>query len=187
MRRLGMAAVLMALGGCSTAMKRQPSSMPPPDNPFARAVIDIGVVCSDVAKSLDFYKQVLGFTEVGGFDVSAAFGGDTGLSDYEPFHVHVLQLVDDKNATRLKLMQFPNKPGKKTDQSFIHSSYGYSYITIFVKDLSAMNERLQRHGVSLLGKCPVQIGDGPNHLTLVKDPDGNFIELIGPLTKGKNE
>lgn len=40
-------------------------------------------------------------------------------------------------------------------------------------------ERLKRAGVPLLGDTPVDLGGG-SWLAAVKDPDGNFIELIGP-------
>jgi hypothetical protein len=40
-------------------------------------------------------------------------------------------------------------------------------------------ERLKKAGVKTLGETPLDMG---NHTRLiaVKDPDGNFIELIGP-------
>ena len=40
-------------------------------------------------------------------------------------------------------------------------------------------ERLKKAGVKLLGKTPASLGGG-NFLTAFHDPDGNFIELIGP-------
>jgi len=40
-------------------------------------------------------------------------------------------------------------------------------------------ERLKQHGLAPV-KPPYRLG-GNNHLILVKDPDGNIIELIGPM------
>ncbi|MFH1722666.1 MAG: VOC family protein, partial [Candidatus Altiarchaeota archaeon] len=54
---------------------------------FSRTTIDVGVVVSDVEKSAKFYTEALGFTELGGFDVSKEMGGDSGLVDYQAFHV----------------------------------------------------------------------------------------------------
>jgi predicted enzyme related to lactoylglutathione lyase len=47
-----------------------------------------------------------------------------------------------------------------------------------VTDLAKAVERLQRSGVSPV-KPPYRLPTG-EHLILVRDPDGNFIELIGP-------
>ena len=48
---------------------------------FPRTTIDFGIVCNDVEKSVKFYRDALGFTEVDGFDVPGEFAKDTGLSD----------------------------------------------------------------------------------------------------------
>ena len=146
---------------------------------FARTTIDLGIVVSDVEKAAQFYKNALGFTEVPGFDVSKEMAGDSGLSDYEAFSVRVLVLANETNATRIKIMQFPESPGKKVDNKFINPSLGYSYLTIFVSNTTAAVERAKKAGVVPV-KEPYQLGGGNSYLTLVRDPDGNIIELVGP-------
>jgi len=147
---------------------------------FARTTIDVGIVVSDVEKAAQFYKSALGFTELPGFDVSKEMGGDSGLSDYHAFKVRVMVLGEEANATKIKIMEFPTAPGKKVDNQFIHSSLGYSYLTIFVSDTAAAVERAKKAGVTPI-KAPYQLGGGNSYLTLVKDPDGNIIELVGPM------
>jgi lactoylglutathione lyase len=149
-----------------------------PKADFSSTTIDLGIVVSDVEKAAQFYKNALGFTEVQGFDVSAQMAGDSGLTDYKPFHVRVFVLGKEPTATKIKLMQFPDVPGKKVDNQFISSSLGFSYMTIFVSDTTAAVERAKKAGVQPVKK-PYQIG-GNMYLTLVKDPDGNIIELVGP-------
>lgn len=80
------------------------------------------------------------------------------------------------------MMAFPKAQGKAPDQEFIHSTLGVSYLTLFVNDMSAVMARLKKAGVKTLGKTPAPIGGG-NLLTVFRDPDGNFIELIGPANK----
>jgi len=145
---------------------------------FARTTIDVGIVVSDVEKVAAFYKNALGFTEVPGFDVSAEMGGGSGLTDDQPFHVRVFVLGDEPTATKIKLMEFPQAPGKKVDNQFIHSSRGFSYLTVWVSDMTASVERAKKAGAVPV-KEPYHLG-GNNYLTLVKDPDGNIIELVGP-------
>ena len=145
---------------------------------FARTTINLGIVVSDVEKAAQFYKNALGFTEVPGFDVPKELAGDSGLADYHAFSVRVFTLGNEKGATKIKIMEFPKAPGKKVDNQFIHSSLGYSYLTISVSNTTAAVERARRAGVNPV-KEPYQLGGG-NYLTLMKDPDGNIIELIGP-------
>jgi len=52
-------------------------------------------------------------------------------------------------------------------------------LTLYVKDLDRALDRLKRANVPLLGEPPVDLGGG-THIAVVKDPDGHFIELIGP-------
>ena len=145
---------------------------------FARTTIDLGVVVGDVDKSAKFYTDALGFTEVSGFDVSAEMSRDSGLADGHAFHVRVFVLGKGPTATRIKLMEFPKAPGKKVDNRFVHSSLGFSYLTIFVTDTQAALERLDKAGIKPVKPKPYPLGGGNKYLTLVKDPDGNIVELV---------
>jgi predicted enzyme related to lactoylglutathione lyase len=73
----------------------------------------------------------------------------------------------------------PDAPGKQADQAYIYSTLGIRYLTLYVKDLNRALERVKKAGITPLGETPVEIGNG-TWLLAVKDPDGNFIELIGP-------
>jgi len=159
-------------GGCAAKSEAEA------EGEFARTTIDVGIVVSDVEKAAEFYKNALGFTEVPGFDVSAEMGGGSGLTADHPFHIRVFVLGDEPTATKIKLMEFPDAPGKKVDNRFIHSSFGYSYLTIWVSDTTASVERAKKAGAVVVKK-PYHLG-GNNYLTLVKDPDGNIIEFVGP-------
>jgi catechol 2,3-dioxygenase-like lactoylglutathione lyase family enzyme len=144
---------------------------------FSRATIDIGMVVSDVNKAAKFYTQALGFKEAGAFDVSAQMAGDTGLTDNKPFQVRVFALGDEPATTKLKIMQIPG--ARKVDNQYISSSLGVRYLTVFVADLGKTLERLKQNGVAPV-KEPYRLGGGDTYLALVKDPDGNIIELLGP-------
>ena len=76
-------------------------------------------------------------------------------------------------------MSFPQAPGAKADQKFIHSTVGMRYLTLYVTDLSAALKRLESEKVKLLGKTPTDLGGG-TWIAVFHDPDGNFIELVGP-------
>jgi catechol 2,3-dioxygenase-like lactoylglutathione lyase family enzyme len=154
-----------------------------PASAFARNTIDLGVVVSDVARSAKFYAEAIGFSEVPGFSVPADFCANAGLTDHQKLDIRVLVLGDEPSATRLKLMEVPGTASKKSDNDFIHSQLGYRYLTIYVSDAKAALARLTKAGVKPLAKGPVPLPEGfPPGMTLavVRDPDGNLIELIGP-------
>jgi len=149
---------------------------------FSRTTIDLGVVVADLEASAAFYADALGFTEADGFSVPADFCTDAGLTDEQPLTIRVFVLGEGESATRVKLMEVPGAEPKAGANAFIHSQLGFRYLTVYVTDTTAALERLAAAGVKPLAKGPVPIGEGPeaDFLSLVADPDGNLIELIGP-------
>jgi lactoylglutathione lyase len=150
---------------------------------FARTTIDLGVVVSDVDRSADFYKNAIGFREVEGFSVPGDFCKDAGLTNGVPLKIRVLVLGEGDSATKLKLMTVKGVDSKKADNEYIHSQLGYSYLTIYINDTNATLARLKKAGVKPVAKGPVPLPEGlPKgvFLTVVRDPDGNLIELVGP-------
>lgn len=183
MPRLTRLFAIALLGGTAFALGVSANQQDAPATNFATEVIDVGMVVSDIDKSLKFYKDVIGFEEIEGFKVPGDFALDTGLANKLPLDVHVLVLGKGEKATKLKLMQFKTSPGARVDNTFIHSSYGYRYLTISVKDLNASMDRAAKSGIKPIAKCPVLLPDGfPQAMALAnyRDPDGNLIELVGP-------
>jgi lactoylglutathione lyase len=150
---------------------------------FPRTTIDLGCVVADIEKSVRFYTEGIGFKELPGFEVPAALATDAGLTDSRPLSIRVLVLGDDAGATKLKLMQVAGTEPRTGDTDFIHSHTGFRYLTIIVADTDAALARLAKLGVKPLAKTPMALPEAlaPGmHLTCVRDPDGNVVELIGP-------
>ncbi|MBO3697774.1 VOC family protein [Roseivirga sp. E12] len=150
---------------------------------YSSGTISVGIVVSNMKKSLKFYKEVLGLKETGGFTVEREVARKTGLTSGKPFDVKVLKTVDDPNATEWKLMTFKNK-SQHPEQKHIQDDTGMQYVTMYVKSLDPFIPRLKKARVKRLGKTPTQIPDG-RYFILIQDPDGTFIELIGPMTTDK--
>ena len=152
-----------------------------PDN-VASKTIDLGVVVSDVEASVKFYTEAIGFKVAGGFMVPAGFAKEAGLTDSKGLDIKVLTLGEGDGATKLKLMQVGGSGGKAKNKH-IDSTLGYSYITIFIKSTDAALERLVKAGVKPIAEGPVALPDNLDPsmaLTIVRDPDGNLVELVGP-------
>lgn len=177
-----LAAVVLALAGITAAAAWAADQGGKRSN-FAKTTIDVGIVVSDAEKAASFYTEALGFTEIDGFDIPAGLAKDSGLADGHAFHVRVMVLGEGESATKIKLLEFKGVPSKKVDNDYIHSSLGLSYLTIWINDTTEAVERCKKHQVKPLAKGPVALPKGfPEgvYLTVVNDPDGNVIELVGP-------
>ena len=150
---------------------------------FAARSIDLGIVVSDVEKSVQFYTKAIGMQEVPGFSVPGDWCKDAGLTDGKPLQVRVMVLGKGEGASKIKLMHIPGVKTEKPANKFLHSSFGFSYITIGVTDTTATLARLKKAGVKTINKTPIPLPKPlPSSiiLTVVRDPDGNLIELVGP-------
>lgn len=151
------------------------------DNPseFSKPIIDIGFVVKDAARSAAFLTNAIGCKEVRGFPVSSDLGRKIGLIDGHAVDVRVFVLDEVDQATRIKILSFPQAAARQPDQAYIHSTLGIRYLTLYVRDIDRALDRLKKAHIALLGDTPIDLGGG-TFLVAVKDPDGNFIELIGP-------
>ena len=153
------------------------------ESEFSSPTIDLGCVVSNIDKAVEFYTKAIGFKEVPGFSVSGDYASKVGLTDGTGLDIKVLKLGEGTGATSLKLMQVKGARSKQTDNSFIHSQLGFSYLTIRVKDTTKALKRLDKAGVKPIARgsqeLPPSLGGGV-YLTIVRDPDGNFVELVGP-------
>lgn len=146
---------------------------------FSDPLISIGVVVSDLDKSVAFYTEAIGMQQTGGFQVPGEFASKLGLTDGKTLDVTVLRLEDSPDAPQWKLMSFGDA-AKAQRSKHIDGFTGMQYITINVADLAPFIKRLKKHEVKMLGEAPVELPNG-KHFVLVQDPDGTFIELIGPM------
>ena len=150
---------------------------------FASPTIDLGVVVSDIEKSANFYTKVIGFKEQKGFSVPAEFAAKAGLTDKRQLDIRVFTLGEGPSATKLKLMQVKGANGVPGKNEFIETQFGFRYLTIMVADTSKAVERANAAGAKAIASgtvaIPKDIAEGL-YLTIYKDPDGNFVELVGP-------
>ncbi len=152
------------------------SAQPPGD--FAKSGISVGLVVEDITKSLDFYQNVIGMVKTSEFSVESSRAKELGLSNGDRFDVTILKLENSEQAAEWKLMSF-GKKAAHPKQNFVPDDTGMQYITIYVKSMKPILERIKKYNVKTLGITPTKL-DEARDFVLVRDPDGTFIELIGP-------
>ncbi len=151
-------------------------------SPFSEPTIDLGCVVSDLDAATEFYIEAIGFQEAGGFQVDGDYAKEVGLTNGQTLDIKVLTLGEGEEATRLKLMGAEGR-SRKIKNSYVTTTLGFSYITIFVKSTDEALARLKKAGVKPISNSPKALPANLNPemaLTIVRDPDGNFVELVGP-------
>lgn len=152
---------------------------------FTSGIVDIGIVVSNAERSVAFYRDALGFEHVSSFEVPAEMGFASGLTSMRGFKAEVLQLAGADPATKLKLIEFADAV-MCCDTSYIHSVRGVRYLTVRVADMDAALARAQVAGAYPIARGPTEMPPDLREgmwLAVVRDPDNNMIELVGPRKK----
>lgn len=167
-----------------TGSTQRPAEQTPatPGKPrgFGRMVLDIGIVASDVDKSIAWYKA-LGFKEGLTIDVGEEDARDSGFSDGRPLRVRTMSLGEGPDSTNLKFLEFKDLALERSPGPYIHSALGVRYITIAVDDIGVALAKAAEHGIKPIEKGPIQGRSGFGKgfwLALLKDPDGNIVEMV---------
>ncbi len=147
---------------------------------FSSKLIGVGVVVADIEKSVDFYVNGIGMVKASSFNIAEDFAKRSGLSNGVPFAVTVLKLENSPDANEWKLISIKGAKTTHPKQNFIQDDVRPQYITINVKSLKLVLDRLAKMNVKLLGSTPTAL-NAQSQFAFVQDPDGNFIELIGPM------
>jgi catechol 2,3-dioxygenase-like lactoylglutathione lyase family enzyme len=121
--------------------------------------IDLGVVISDPAKSLAFYRDLLGLKDAGETEVR---GG------------RMYRLMC--GTSLIKLVKMERDPEGKPVGGGPGRGFGYRYFTIHVGDLRAVVAQMESQGIKPL--VPPTEGRPGVIMTMVNDPDGNIVELL---------
>lgn len=141
-----------------------------------KAIRHIGIVVSNLDKTLYFYRDILGLKikremlETGKYI--------DNLSALKGIEVKTIKMsADDGNL--IELLYYESHPRKPINRDTC--DIGYSHISFTVESLDYEYKRLKEKGVKF--SAPPQCSpDGYAKVAFCKDPDGNFIELVEVLT-----
>lgn len=138
----------------------------------------IGIVVSDLEKSLYFYKDLLRLTVTNKRDESGGYIDEiTGLTKTEVTTVK----MSANGGTLIELLCFQSHSEKRANRRMIYDT-GISHIAFTVKDIDSEYKRLSGSGVRF-NSTPQVSPDGYAKVAFCVDPDGVFIELVEPLRK----
>ena len=132
----------------------------------------IGIVVTDMEKSLKFYRDLLGLKIKSLVDEEGEFLDN--MLAYENVKNRVAKLYA-KNGNALVELINSKSYGNKKDRDFF--TIGASHFAFTVDDLEKTYEHLVKNGVKFTAP-PQQTPDGFAKVTFCEDPDGTPIELV---------
>lgn len=121
--------------------------------------IDLGIVVSDAAAALRFYRDTLGFTPAGEMPMP---GGGT-----------MYRLMC--GTSMIKLVS-PTAALPTAVPGGIQGAYGYRYWTISVSNIEQITQACADAGYAV--KVKVTVLRPGITISMVEDPDGNWVEFL---------
>src|SRR3954447_3323000 len=122
--------------------------------------IDLGIVVKDAGAALAFYRDVLGFDDLG----ESPMPGGT---------MHRLAC----GTSQIKLVSLKREPGASAPPGGIGGATGYRYWTISVANLAEIVAACEAAGVPIA--VPITELRPGITIAMVEDPDGNWVEFLG--------
>lgn len=113
---------------------------------------------SDINRSVEFYTQEIGLKL-------------TSRREVKQNNAEIAFLKDE-SGTAIELTHWRDKKGLTEGDNFDH-------IAFEVQDLQSTVEQLRRRGVKIAME-PFSLKGSSSKIAFIKDPDGNWLELIEP-------
>lgn len=131
-----------------------------------------GIIVKSMEKSVNFYKDVLGFEIIQEFtDKSEYINEITGLTNGYA-HFVKLKMPD---GTVLELLEYPSHPTESHNLSIIN--VGICHLALQVSSAELMYKHLIKKRIKVLSK-PVLSSEGIAIVFFCLDPDGVRVEIV---------
>jgi len=136
----------------------------------------VGLCVSDLARSLRFWVDGLGFAEFARFELERA------IAEVDP-PVRLTSLFIQKGALRVELLHYAS-PGAFGHPSTRRNQLGITHFSFVVDDVDASAAALERFGGTIVpGTRSGQHDPDAVQVVFLADPDGTRVELMR-LAKG---
>ena len=147
-----------------------------------RGIDHLNIVVADMARSLEFYCGVLGFTKTADVHMRGAWIEEIiGLKGVEGLVAFVE--LPGGGGPRIELLQYVTPAGAVLAENSQANTHGLRHIAFRVDDIAGMTARLRAAGVAMFSdpvKVPqgvVKFAAGDKSLCYFLDPDGVILEL----------
>ncbi|MHB9878784.1 VOC family protein [Pacificimonas sp. ICDLI1SI03] len=143
-----------------------------------------GLCVSDLAASLRFYTDGLGFEQEMDYGVMAS--AEMALTTEIPdIALHPIMLMHP-DGIKIELLHFENPPAFGSRERRATNQYGLVHLSFYVDDIDVTAERLRKAGGHVVEESRAHFADNRTTMLYCTDPDGIRIELMhDPRTPGR--
>jgi catechol 2,3-dioxygenase-like lactoylglutathione lyase family enzyme len=143
-------------------------------HPDGNRFTHVGVCVSDLERSLAFYGDVLGFTEVAR-RLNITDAGSANLLDFPEMDVELVYL--ERDGIRIELIWYRVPDAVEEERRRPMHRTGLTHLAFRVGDLDDLCRRIEAGGGRVLPATTATFEQG-NRGVMTLDPDGTRIELI---------
>jgi catechol 2,3-dioxygenase-like lactoylglutathione lyase family enzyme len=144
---------------------------------MANTTRHVGIVVKDVAKTIDFWTNLIGFKlHIDTIEQSPYIDELLGIPNPG---LRTVKLIDE-NGFIIELLEFSNYPSKEKWAGNLATT-GLTHIALTVNALKSLTVKLKENGYELIS----DIKKSPNGLVnvvFVKGPESLMLELVEPIT-----
>jgi glyoxylase I family protein len=133
----------------------------------------IGICVSELGRSLDFYRDALGFRETGRYAVGDA--ATETILEVAGAHVELVYL--ERDGVRIELLYYPAPGHVGAGERRPMNALGITHLSFAVDDLDRVTGSIEAAGGRVLEGTRAVFRSG-NRGLFALDPDGTRIELI---------
>ena len=141
-----------------------------------KAVRHTGIVVTDMARSLEFYRDLLGLTLALDFEERGEYI-DT-LSNVSGIRLRMVKLRADDGGL-VELLHYISHPMSRAKDNKL-CEIGPTHMAFTVDSIDETYARLSGAGVKF-NSTPIVSPDGKAKPTFCQDPDGTYLELVEKL------
>ncbi|MEJ2204682.1 MAG: VOC family protein [Gemmatimonadota bacterium] len=133
----------------------------------------IGICVGDLSRSAEFYRDALGFREVGRYSV----GDEATEKILEVKDVQLELLYLERDGVRIELLYYPSPGHVGSGERRAMNALGLTHLSFAVEDIDRVGRAIEAAGGRVLEETRAAFKSG-NRGLFATDPDGTRIELI---------
>jgi glyoxylase I family protein len=137
----------------------------------ASVVSHLGLCVTDMARSLRFYCEGLGFEAAEAYEIDSTYGAALEVEG----DVRMTSQFIRKEGMAIELMDYAS-PGSHGEPSRSRGQLGLTHLSFYVADIDAVAAELVELGGKILEDTRTFVGDFG--LMFVADPDGVRVEIM---------
>jgi len=139
-----------------------------------RRVTHVGICVTSASRSIEFYRDLLGFTYLSEIRV-AGEPSDTLLALKD---VDLRSAFLERDGLRIELLEYQSPKSPAADRPRPMNELGFTHLSIRVDDLAAVVRALRSRGVTIIDGTAIDIPAFGAAAVMIEDPDGLKIELV---------